>query len=214
MTDQLVCPGPCNAIWRTTNRGEPNPGDPYWCHPDKTRTKRRLAELDYLAALRDFQTNGHHEQGRDPARGDGHPPSPSPAADDLDELRSLLRESEDQYRALKGWGPAIRHGYLAPVTTEIIAWLYAHFDGVMASALAVPFGEEVSRLHRQLVAKTRAGTGRRLGRVPCPRCDHLGLTSEDGTDYWVCGHCGRRLSKPDYDELAGDLAARHLERAG
>ena len=47
-----VCPGSCNAIWRTTSQGEPNPGDPYWCHPDKTRTKRRLAELDYLVGQR------------------------------------------------------------------------------------------------------------------------------------------------------------------
>jgi hypothetical protein len=218
VTDQ-PCPGACNATWRV--RGSPETesyrlGEPVWCHPCAARTRRQFAELDYLAALRDFQTNGYREQGRDPAAGNGHPPSPSPAADDLTELRSLLYESEDQYRALKGWeGPAIRHGHLATATTEIIVWLWAHFDGVMASALAEPFGLEVQRLHRQLAAKTRAGTGRRRGAIPCPWCDWMTLTLDDGADYWACGNpgpppCRCRLDKREYDELA----ARHLERAG
>jgi hypothetical protein len=207
-----ACPGACNAAWRATGEGEPRPGDPAWCPADAARIKLKLAQLDYLAALRNFQVNGHHEQGRDPSHGNGHPPSPSPAADDLDELRSLLYESEDQYRALKGWGPAIRHGYLAPVTTEIIAWLTAHFDGLMASALAEPFGLEVHTLHRRFAAVTRAGTGRRLGVVPCPQCQLRLLAWADGYDGLVCGNCGRHVTRDEYDQDV-HATARQLEHA-
>jgi hypothetical protein len=212
------CPGACNASWRATGEPadqDPRPGDP-WCPACAARIHLKLAQLDYLAAIRHFQVNGHREQGRDLSRGDGHSPSPSPAADDLDELRSLLYESEDQYRALKGWAPAIRHGYLALATTEIIDWLWAHFDGVMASALAVPFGEEVQRLHREFVSRTRAGTGKRLGAIPCPRCGWMTLASDDGGAHWACANpgpprCGKLLDRDEYQELCD--VARRLEHA-
>jgi hypothetical protein len=215
-----ACPGICNAAWRATvtpqrpeGEGDPRPGEPVWCRPDQARIRRLLTELDDLAALLAYQADGHHEQAHAPARGNGHAPSPSPAADDLDELERTLLAWEDAYRDTQGWPSPPRRGALAAVTTTTVAWLTAHLDGILASPFAEDFGGEVGQWHRELTGKTRAGTGRHRKPVPCPRCGLRLLTWEDGDDYVKCGGCNRHMSMGEYAEFT-DAAARHLERAG
>jgi len=178
---------------------------------DAARIRRLLAELDDLAALLEYQIDGHHEQARVPAR-TADTPSPSAAADDLDELERMLLAWEDAYRDTHGWPSPPRRGTLATVTTTTVAWLTAHLDGVLASGFAEDFGTEVGQWHREFTSKTRAGTGWHRKPLPCPRCGLKLLTWEDGDDYLACGGCNRHMSMDEYQgELAA--AARDLEHA-
>ena len=207
------CPGICNNTWRNTGEGEPRPGEPVWCPMDTARIRRLLAELDDLWPLLDFQTTGIRHQEHEPGRGNGNNPSPSPYADDLDELERMLLAWEDAYRERRGWPSPPRRGTFAVVTTTSIAWLTAHLSGVLTSPFAADFGHEIAQWHREMVSKTRAGTGRHIKAHPCPRCGLRLLSGAEGDDYVICGGCNRHMSLSEYDELA-DTAARKLEHAG
>lgn len=208
-----ACCGPCNSAWRATGHGDPFGGEPVWCPPCASQIRRALGELDYLGAMLAATADGHREQPISPARLSTRAMSPSAAADDLDELTSLLYESEDSYRAMRGWPSAPRHGYLAPVTTEIISWLLRHLPGILESSLAESFGREVRKLHRELAAKAKAGEGRHRKPAPCPRCGLKLLTLDEGADHVVCAGCNRHMPMAEYHEHVA-ATARSLERAG
>ena len=187
MTD---CPGPCNAAYRTASadgpdRPEPVPGEPVWCHRDAARIHGRLADLETLAALLEHVADGYGEAPGDPRSSNGHPPSPSPRFDTLDEIERMLRAWEAEYRRGKGWGTPPVHGRYATVSAEITAWLSRHFTGILESPFAREFGEEVLGAARELVLKAKAGSGYRRGLVPCPRCDlKMLLSADDGHVFW------------------------------
>jgi hypothetical protein len=216
------CPGACNASWRATGEGDPRPGDPVWCAMDAARIRRQVPELDELAALREYQVTGLREQGRNPAHGTAESPSPSPAADDLDELEDWLTGWEDAYRdehnkahPERPWLTRPYRGVLTNVRLGTVAWLTANLDGILAcEPIAADFGAEAARWHRELRDKTRAGTGRRRGVIPCPRCEWMLLGSDDDGAHWRCGKpsCGRLLDRDEYQELCD--VARRLEHAG
>ena len=216
MPDQ-PCPGACNTGWRNTGEGEPRPGEPVWCRTDTTRIRRQLTELDDLAALVDYLITGQKIPATSPA-GAAESPSPSPSGDDLFDLKEMLLGWEDAYRhehnrryPEQPWLSRPHRGTIASVTTTTIAWLTSHLDGVLAADCAADAGLEVGQWHRYLWSRTRAGTGRRRGVIPCPRCEYMLLASAAGTDYWVCGHCGRHLAEDEYQELCD--VHRRLEHA-
>lgn len=209
-TTAIACPGVCNTTWRRTHEGDPTWGQPTWCPPDAARIRRLLAELDDLAALTAASSDGYREPPTQPASAT-HAPTPSPAADDLDELAAMLRGWEDAYRELRDWPSPPRRGYLATVTTTTIAWLTAHLDGILTAPIAADFGAEVERWHRELVGKTRSGTGRRRGLAACPRCGLRLLSWEDGDDHVICGSCNRHMSMDEYREHTAAEAARHAQ---
>lgn len=218
-----ACPGNCNAWWRALTGEEqdasetrPRPGDPVWCSVDAGRIRRLLAELPDLAAIYEAQVTGFHEQGRSLARG-GTAPSPSQAADDIDELDDMLVGHEMAYRAdfnrRNPDRPMLpsppRRGVLATVTDTTAAWLSRHLDDILAADMGEDFGLEVALWHREFVAKTRTGDGRKLGAVPCPQCGLRLLAWVDDRGL-KCANCPRYVTKAEYDE---DVI-RHLERAG
>lgn len=211
-----ACPGVCNATWRRIpedQRGEPEPGAPVWCAMDTARIRRLLAELDDLAALLEYQADGHQERATSPSRGNGHTTSPSPSADDLDELLRMLLAWEDAYRDHHGWPSPPRRGTLAPAITSTTAWLTSHLTGILESPFAGDFGREIGQWHRELVGKTKAGSGRHRKPVPCPRCGLKLLTWAEGDDHVVCGGCNRHMTMDEY-QAEVTTATRQLEQAG
>jgi hypothetical protein len=190
-----------------------------WCRRDAARTRLKFCELDDLAAILHYQLTGHHPATTSPPGAGGDAPSPSPGGDELLDLNRWLADWDDAYREWHNrehpearWDFRVRRGHLATVRLTTISWLNERFDGILASPMAADFGLEAAQWHRELMAKTRTGTGRRRGAIQCPWCDYMTLVCEDGADYWACGNpgCRCRLSMAEYHDLAG----RELERAG
>lgn len=203
MTDP--CPGGCD--W---------PGEPVWCPHHTSAIRRALRELPYLAGMYAAMADGHHEQPLNPMRANGSPPSPSAIADDLDELENALYDSERTYRGLAKLQGAPRHGGLATPVTEISDFLALELQGVLSTAFAVSFGLEILAFHRQLYAKTKAGTGRRTLPMRCPskHCGQLMLTKAAHEDDARCAACGYTVPQHEYDALLAAELARNLEHAG
>ena len=211
------CPGGCNAWWRgltedqrAASETRPWQGDPVWCHRCAAAIRASLARLDYLAAMHAFTADGYREPGQDAPRRGVHAPSPSAAMDDAEELTGWLLDWEDAYRKERGLGASMRHGYLADVRSEVIAFLAERLDSVLAMPFAADFGTEVLQWHRELSSKTKAGTGQHRKPVPCPRCGLKLLTWREGDDHVQCGGCNRHMTM---DEYQAEVAAG-LERAG
>lgn len=215
MTD---CPGSCNAWWRNLTEDQqaasehaPRPGEPVWCGSCAGRIRRCLTELDYLGALLAAVSDGHREAPEEGTRrNNGHAPSPSPHADAIDELTRMLREWETIYCETMGINPPIRHGYLADVRSEVIAFLTERLDTVLASPVAVDVALEVLQWHREFVTATKAGTGRHKKPVPCPWCGLKLLAWCEGDDYVACGNpgCRCRMTMDEYHAEAANAAAR------
>ena len=204
MTD--LCPGSCNAWWRALDEDQqaasghqPRRGEPVWCPPCQARIRRCLTELDYLGALLAAVADGHRERPEEGTRrSSGHAPSPSPHADAIDELTRMLRDWETVYCEVMGINAPIRHGYLADVRSEIIAFLTERMDTVLASPVAVDVALEVLQWHREFITSTKAGTGRHRKPVPCPRCGLKLLTWREGDDHVQCGGCNRHMTMNEY----------------
>jgi glutathione S-transferase len=203
-----ACPGSCNARLRriTAGGGEvpedlfPVPGEPVFCQRDAASVRRELAELDDLASIAAAASDGHRgSPERQRVGGTPRTASPSPAADDLDDLASVLRGWES---AIRGEDPVPRRGYLATEITTVTAWLVAHFDQLITHPdIAEEFAGEVRQWHQRLAATTKAGTGRHQKARPCPRCDRYSLFWVEGNDYVECGtpSCGRLMGLQDYE---------------
>jgi hypothetical protein len=237
MSEQQACPGSCNSRWRKARAEyekalaaydpldpgqsrpeppgfDPHPGGPVWCLADAATVSLHLAQLDTLAALLAAEADGHRD-APDGDSGGKHgkstaPVSPSPAADDLDELASMLAGWESAYRDLKGWPSAPPRGSLASRETERIAWLSRHLTGILASPIAADFGTEILRWHRGMARKAKAGV--RTLRMPlrCPRCSMLSLTWTEGSDRVECGDqdCGLIITRAKYDDEVAATAER------
>jgi len=232
LSDTHACCGGCNHHWRQaqtafkaaldewaaagpTGRG-PKPeqptirpvlGDPVWCHRCTARIRLSLAEIDDLAAIYAAASDGHRAPGNgDKVTGSKGAPSPSPTADDLDELYSVLADWEAAYRG-NDW--RAHRGALAPAITTVVAWLGTHIDGILAHPdIAPEFGRDVLQWHRHLVHRTKAGTGVHAKRTPCPRCDCMSLTWREGDEYVRCSNidCQRLLNLDDYDAVSAEYA--------
>jgi hypothetical protein len=214
------CPGSCNAALRRilVGGGEvpedmlPVPGDPVFCARDAAALRRELAELDDLASIAAAAADGHRgSPERQRVGGTPRTASPSPCADDLDDLASALRGWES---AIRGEDPLPRRGYLATEITTVTAWLVTHFDALITHPdIAAEFAAEIREWHKRLAAASKAGTGRHQKGRPCPRCDRYSLFWTEGTDYIECGtpECGRLLSLTEYESW--DTAYPHLEDA-
>ena len=232
MAPSGICPGSCNNSYRKARqlyeaaiaeydpasdqeRPEPPdiqpwPGDPVWCRKCQGRIRRELAELDDLAAFLAVTLpalTGPLDAGR--VTGTPVAPSPSPHADDLNELLTILLDWENAYRGLREWPSPPRRDFLADVLTTCIAWLGHHLDGILATDFATEFGEEILMWHREMASKAKAGSGVHRKPARCPRCQLMLLTWREGDDYVACGNpdCGRLLSLDEYEHHAAVLAA-------
>ena len=234
MTEQ-PCAGPCNRSWREAQdayrkalaeydpldpqqsrpeppSAQPWPGEPVWCREDAAKVSLKLAQLDTLAAMLAATADGHRGQGDSErvSRSSAHAPSPSPAADDLDELASMLAGWEDAYRSIKGWPSAPPRGDLASAETERVAWLSRHLRGILADPDIGPdFGNEVLAWHRGMSSKAKAGVRTLRKPMRCPRCRLLSLTWTEGSDRVECGDdtCGLSLTRAQYEAEVERTAA-------
>ena len=179
-------------------------GNPF-CPRCQARIRLRLAELDDLASIAAREADGHRS-GPDAERVSGTrgTKSPSPAADTLDELASVLRGWEAVARDKDGTPP--RRGYLASEITTTVCWLVAHFDPLITNPdIAEDFAREIGEWHRALIRLTKAGTARHVKPMPCPRCDARSLEWEEGTSHVECmnrdwGHkeCRKLMTLDEY----------------
>ena len=195
-------PGPPDAY--------PVYGDP-WCPRCKAQIHEQLSQLDDLAALLAALPPSPNDRGDDKAgkvSGSKAAPSPSSRMDDLEELGDWLRRWESAFRQWTirepgcGEDPKPHRGYLASEITTITAWLVFHFGkNITHPDLALEFGREVRRWHRELQEKARAGQVDKHVKRPCPRCRLYTLWARDGEDYVRCVNddCNRRMTR---EELA------------
>jgi len=191
-------------------------GDP-WCGRCKSQLHEMLGQIDDAAAILAALPASLNDRGDDRAgkvSGSRAAPSPSSRMDDLEELGEWLRSWESSFRpaVLAAGGlaedPKPHRGYLATEITTITAWLVFHFGKCITHPdLAVDFGREIRRWHRELAEKARAGQVDKHVKRPCPRCNLYTLWARDGEDYVRCINtdCNRRMTR---EELAAlDSAA-------
>jgi hypothetical protein len=239
MSDEQACPGNCNRHYREARERfrqaladydpldadqsrpippaiQPWPGNP-WCGRCRSRIRETLAELDDLAALLLATADGHSagSGGTERVSGSAEPRSPSQAADDLEELASMLRGWEDAYRELIDAPSLARRGHLASAVTTCIAWLCARLDQILTAPFAVDFGQEVMLWHKEFTNKSKAGvrTLRKPLRCPRPSCRLLTLTWTEGDTYVICNNpdCQARIPLAEYEAETVRLGAA-LER--
>ncbi len=242
MSGDQPCPGTCNArFWKardaydgelaaydpldpaTSRPDEPDVrprgyGTPVWCAECTARIRRELASLDDLVALLLRQADGYEGRPRtEKVGGSSEPGSPSPAADQLDELDRLLAMWEKGYRDLMGWDAPPPRGDDADRRTTSIAWLTSHLDGILRSGYALEFGRDVLAWRKVLAGATKAGV--RTLRMPlrCPKphgCGLLTLTWTEGSDRVECGNpnCGLIMSRASY-EAEVEAAAKAISGA-
>jgi hypothetical protein len=191
---------------------EPWYGEPAWCRACQSVIRRELSELDDLAALLAAlppgirpPVTGQRERVR--VSGSREEPSPSPALDALEELAGWLRDWES---AARGTDPRPRRGWLATEITTITCWLYAHSSSLLADeGMALDFGAETRRWHRELTSSAHAASAARHQKQPCPRCHLFTLWRTIGEDYIRCVNtdCKRVLTVEEYErETAVTLA--------
>ena len=238
MSTEDACPGTCNRAYREAREAfrqalanydpldsaqsrpiPPSitawPGDP-WCGRCKSRIREALAELDDLAALLLATADGHRAApGTERVSGTAEAMSPSRAADDLEELTSMLQGWEQAYRELRDWPALTRRGHLASAVTTCIAWMMARLAEILRTPFAVDFGTEILLWHREFTNKTKAGarTLRKPLRCPRPSCRLLTLTWTEGDTYVTCGNpdCQARIPLAEYEAETSRLSAA-LER--
>jgi hypothetical protein len=234
MSDQ-PCAGPCNTKWREAQDAftealaaydpldaaqsrpdrpsiQPWLGEPLWCGTCAAKVSVRLAQLDDIAAVLAATADGHRAvtlEGR--VSGSAEPPSPSQAADDLDELSSMLAEWERIYRALKGWPSPPPRGDLTSFETACIAWLRWKLRGILAHPdIAADFGREILQWHRETAASAKAGVRTLRKPLRCPSCGLLTLVWTEGEDRVDCqnteGGCARVMSYADYESEVEHIA--------
>lgn len=186
--------------------------DPTWCPSCKAAIRRKLTALDYQAAMLAFRIDGFGEKPESPSRVSGSRPSPSPAANYIDELTGWLWDWEDIARKEVFHLPASMHfGYLPEIRSAVIAWLAERLDGILAGEYTAAFGQEVIDRHRELLKLNKA-LPPRTGLVPCPRCGRK-LAWLDGRDGLQCSGCNRTMDAAEY-EAEVNAARRQLEQAG
>jgi hypothetical protein len=180
-------------------------GEPVFCQRCQSQVRAELAELDDLAAMLAALPPGVRPatpDRREPVKVSGSKaaPSPSPAADDLDELAGWLRSWEAVARHEDD--PRPRRGFLATEVTTLVAWLYHHFGALITDPdVAADFGAETRRWHRELTAKAHAASYSRHVKKPCPGCGRYTLFEKPGEDYIACAYedCRRRLTRAELD---------------
>lgn len=183
--------------------------DPAWCRRCASMIHQELGELDDLAAMLlaipDLRPGADQTGKVSGTRGQR---SPSPFADDADELAAWMRSWESLAR---GTDPAPRRGYLAAEITASAAWLVAHFEQLITDPdIAVDYGTEIRAWHRTLKAKAHAGSATKHMPRPCPRCRLYTLWATDGEDYVICKNedCRRLMSREEYRDLTEDRVIR------
>lgn len=110
----------------------------------------------------------------------------------------LVAEESNYYRPSGGWTVGGLVAFLAD--RDVFEW-------AVQRPWADEYADEIAAVHWQLVPLARLRPRRRPMSLPCPRCELLTLTAEDGRDI-ECSNpgCGTILRQSEYD----DRAEQHL----
>jgi len=245
MTDTGACPGPCNTGWRkaraayktalaaydplNSSQTRPEPfklqpvppaPDSGWCADCAAKIRAQLADLDELAAQLAWHADGHATSlgsaaGR--VSGSAEVMSPSEAGDELADLMGMLGGWEMAYREHHHLPSPPRRGYLALASSQCIAWLGTHLDGILASPIGEDFGREVAEWYWANYRRVKAGQPRRKKPIRCPGCRARTLVWQEGGNRVTCQNpdgCNRVFTLAEYEALeAAAVAALDEGRA-
>lgn len=158
-------------------------------------------------------------------------PSPSPAADQQDEIAATMRDWEDMLRRYLHHPAATDvFGDRRATLARSVDYLNTHFRQIITWAddpvvfMAADFGGDVWRLHSSTTRMVKSGPARHHLPVPCPTCQARALIQEEGAALqpWSIecvervGGCGRVFSENEYAwlrELILDKSVTLLDRA-
>jgi len=178
-------------------------GDPLWCRRCTGAVRAALADLDTLAAITAANADGYRTRTgpTDEPTTSTEPPSPSPAADLLDELYSDLSLIERTWRDLHDYGPPPARTRGASALTGTIARLGRHLDDLLTWTGSEEWGLTVLRWQRVLQHTTRTRPSRQRRTLPCPRCDRRTLIAEQDRGLVRCETpaCGHTMTAAEYD---------------
>lgn len=202
-------------------------GAPVWCHPCGDRITRALQQLPPLAgelALRGVTDGGRlaasGEAGRATHAKVAGSPSGSPAWDAADEIIEWAHATEDALRAHLNHSSLVRVRVHASAAVRVnyldrsVRYLREWVSALLAAPSAEQYGREALALVRR--AERAAGLDRLIHRLPapCPSCDTLALTREDGSDQVECKACDRVWPEDDYRRLVLVVAQDYQDVAG
>lgn len=222
IAESRPCPGSCNPAH--TPPDDTTPGDPVWCTACQIHITSQIRRLpDLAAALWDRTITddgriahaGRSDRTRRATRSGS--PSGSPAWDVIDEIVTWAADLDDRLRshlrhAAAGrphWvgTTAARAETLRGAVRHLVTWA----PDLLSGPLAVDAGREALGLARR--AERAAGLDVLIHRLPapCPRCDRVGLTREDGADRVWCAACGASWAEDAYRRLVHVLASERAD---
>ena len=238
------CPSRCNWRWREAmdayekavekwvargSRGEepqppatePWPGEPVLCRKCASIARGALRELPLAyTALASMKYLTRTASASDERRGRSDvPPSPSPGADQQDEICRTVTAWEDDLRQHLRHVAAHDTGDQAGDLAASVEYLNRNWQAMVERVeCAGDFADEISRLHRVAVAMCKNKPVRKHLPAPCPSCDMLTLVQEEGFAgkpwYVECaerlGGCGRLYQESEYRWLIQLLSGGHV----
>ena len=227
------CPSRCTRNWRRAVEAyeaavekwigagcigdEPKPvetrpwfGDPVLCLKCAAVTRGSLRDLprayDALNSAK-FLTRSASADEERRGRSDV-PPSPSPGADQQDEICRTIAAWEDDLRHHLQHATAADTGEGRADLVASVEYLNRNWQAMVErEECAAEFAEDVDRLFRTSVAMVKNKPVRRTLDTRCPSCDVKALIQEEGTPgrpwYVECssrlGGCSRLYSETEYD---------------
>lgn len=227
------CPSRCNWRWREAMeayeaaiekwaargcRGEepqppqtePWPGEPVLCRRCASITRGALRELPVayraLDSMKYLTRTAPADDGRR-GRSDAAP-SPSPGADQQDEICRTISMWEDDLRQHLHHSAAQDTGVQHADLAASVDYLNYNWRAMSERAeCAGDFADEISRLFRVSVAMVKNKTVRRTLPVACPTCEMETLIQEEGIAgrpwYVECserlGGCSRLFTENEYE---------------
>lgn len=190
----------------------PHPGDHrphaaevgYLCKPGFARAEQHIAELPALSSwLHANLASGGAGDSDGSQRTKGEPPIPirDTVHDHIVEIAAVLTS----WAMLVAEERSLRGPRSAEVTTTA-PFLLAHLEWAAAQLWVDDLAAEVADLHRTAHSLAPSRPGLHRMPAPCPTCDAVELSRQDGDDRIECRSCGRLWTEDEYVRLVIVLA--------
>ncbi|MFD1546988.1 hypothetical protein [Nonomuraea guangzhouensis] len=182
-------------------------GDPVWCSRCARMIEGALRRLDDDAAVVAANVDGYRGAaiaGPNGQRARDH----KAIVETLDDLFGTLVETEDQWRAARGYPPRTQRGRGAHARMVSAAWLCGQIGDILLHPGSVTFGLAVLKWQRTLRAMGKTEPANARSPICCPRCsDRQVRRKDDG--YYECESCGRLLTQREHDDEYARQADEH-----